>query len=99
MLFAVTYTPRSGWSEEREKRTLALFTNWQPPAGYEFKALYDYADADGGIALVEASSAEVLFEAHAVFAGHLEFRVRPVVPSEVAVPLMQKAIAWRDSVR
>jgi hypothetical protein len=99
MLFAVTFTPRAGWSEEREQRTLKLFTSWEPPQGYELKALYDYADGDGGIAIVEASSAEALMEAHAIFATHFEFRARPIVDGQAAVGILQKAEAWRQSIR
>jgi hypothetical protein len=99
MLFALSFAPRPGTSEERDKRTLALFTHWQPPAGYEFKAFYDYADGDGGMAIVEASSAEVLLEAHAPWAAFFEFRVRPIVESSQAAAIYQKANAWRDSIR
>ena len=42
MLFAVTWTTRGNTSEERDRRTLKLFTNWTPPAGFEFKGFYDY---------------------------------------------------------
>jgi hypothetical protein len=38
MLFAVTWTNRGEGSEERDKRTLKLFTSWRPLAGFvEFK--------------------------------------------------------------
>ena len=60
MLFAVSFTPRANTNEDREKRTLNLFSQWKPPAGYEFKSFYDYADGDGGIAIVEAATAEAL---------------------------------------
>ncbi|MGQ0735833.1 MAG: DUF3303 domain-containing protein [Acidobacteriota bacterium] len=99
MLFALSFTPRPGSSEERDKRTLKLFTNWQPPAGYEFKAFYDYADGDGGIAIVEASSPEVMLEAHAPWATFFEFRIRPIVETEKAVAIFQKVNAWRDSIK
>ena len=46
MLFAVLYTARDA-TEEKDKRSLNLFTNWKPPAGYEFKA--HYALADGAV--------------------------------------------------
>ena len=36
MLFAVTWVNRDGSTEEREKRSLKLFTNWKPPAGFDF---------------------------------------------------------------
>lgn len=41
MLFAVSWVNRDGATEEREKRSLKLFTNWKPPAGFDFKGFYD----------------------------------------------------------
>jgi hypothetical protein len=99
MLFAVSFTQRSGTSEERDKRTIALFSQWQPPAGYEFKAFYDYADGEGGIAIVEVSSAEAMLEAHAPWAAFFEFQARPIVDARNSIPTFQKAYAWRDSIR
>jgi hypothetical protein len=99
MLFAVTWTPTSGLSEDRDKRTLKLFTNWQPPAGVEFKGFYDYADGNGGIAIVEATTAEALLETTAPWAAFFQFSARPLVESEKTTAIFQKAIAWRDSIR
>jgi hypothetical protein len=99
MLFAVTWAPRGGATEERDKRTLKLFTNWKPPAGFDFKGFYDYVDGNGGVALVEASSAEVMFEVFATWATFFDFTVRAIVPTEKSTPITEKAIAWRDSVR
>mgnify|MGYP006328449755 CR=1 FL=1 len=62
MLFAVNWVQRGGATEERDKRTLKLFTNWKPPAGFDFKGFYNYADGGGGVAIVEAVSAEVMLE-------------------------------------
>jgi uncharacterized protein DUF3303 len=98
MLFAVSFSPRTNTTEAQDKRTLSMFTQWKPPAGYEFKQFYDYADGDGGIAIVEAATAEALLEAHAPWAGVFEFRIRPVVDVEKSVGIMQKAYAWRDSI-
>lgn len=36
-------------SEEGEKRTLAVFARWQPPAGADFKGFYGFADGGGGV--------------------------------------------------
>ena len=77
MLFAVSWVARGGLSEERDKRTLKLFTNWQPPAGFEFKGFYDYVDGNGGMAIVETSSAEVMLEVFAPWATFFEFTVKP----------------------
>jgi Protein of unknown function (DUF3303) len=99
MLFAVSWLNRSGATEERDKRTLKLFGNWKPPAGFEFRGFYDYVDGNGGVAIVEATSAEVMFEVFAPWATFLEFSVRPIMPIEKSTPILEKAIAWRDSVR
>ena len=99
MLFAVTWIPRGNTSEERDKRTLKLFTNWRPPAGFDFKAFYDYVDGSGGMALVETNSAEAMLEAFAPWATFFEFNVKPVVPTEKSTPIFEKSFAWRDSVR
>jgi hypothetical protein len=99
MLFSVTWIPTSGLTEERDRRTLKLFSNWQPPAGVEFKGFYDYADGNGGIAIVEAGSSEALLETVAPWAAFFEFTMRPLVPSEKATPIYEKGIAWRDSIR
>ena len=99
MLFAVTWTPRGDVTEERDKRTHKLFTNWKPPAGFDFKGFYDYVDGNGGVAIVETASAEVMLEVFAPWAAFFEFNVRPIVPTEKSTPIFEKAIAWRDSVR
>jgi hypothetical protein len=99
MLFAVNWVQRGGATEERDKRTLKLFTNWKPPAGFDFKGFYNYADGGGGVAIVEAVSAEVMLETFAPWALFFEFTMRPIVPTEKSTPIFEKAFAWRDSVR
>ena len=46
--------------------TLKLLAAWKPPAGFDMKGWYDYADGSGGIAIVDVPSAEVLLEAVAI---------------------------------
>jgi hypothetical protein len=98
MLFAVLYTARNV-TEEKDKRSLNLFTNWKPPAGYEFKAHYALADGTGGLAIAEANSPEALLEAHAPWGPFFEFRTVPLVEIDKAVPIFQRINAWRDSVK
>ena len=99
MLFAVSWAPSGGASEERDKRALKLFTNWKPPTGFDFKGFYNYADGGGGVAVVEAASPEVMLEAFGPWAAFFEFTVRPIVPIEKATSILEKTNAWRDSVR
>ena len=98
MLFAVIYTARDV-TEEQEKRSLSLFTNWKPPSGYEFKAHYALADGSGGVAIVEASSSAALLEGHAPWVPFFEFKTVPVVEVTESVPILQRVIHWRESVR
>ena len=98
MLFAISWTNRAGATEETEKRSLKLFKNWQPPAGLDFKGFYDYADANGGIAIAEANSAEAILEATAPWATFFNFSIRPIVPTDKSPAIIEKAMAWRDSI-
>ena len=97
MLFGVIYTFRNA-TEESEKRGLQLFTNWTPPQGFEFKSHYACADGSGGIAIVEASSPEAIYEANTPFTSFVDFKISPIVEISAAVPILQKTNAWRDSV-
>ena len=99
MLFAIAWTNRAGTTEEIDKRVLKLFQKWQSPAGLAFKGFYDYADGNGGIAIAEANSAEVILEATAPWATFLNFTVRPIVPTDKSPAILEKALTWRDSVR
>ena len=54
-------------SEAGEKRSLEVFSKWQPPEGAQFQAFYGYADGTGGFAIIEADSAAALAKASAPF--------------------------------
>jgi hypothetical protein len=98
MLFAVIYTTREDTTEEDQKRTVALFTQWTPPTGYEFKAHYSFADGNGGVAIAEVSTAAALLEAHAPWTSFFSFKTVPVVEIGDAIPILQRVSAWRDSI-
>jgi hypothetical protein len=98
MLFALMYTPKQV-SEESQKRSLNLFTNWKPPAGYEFKSHYSLADGGGGLAIVEASTAAAILEAHSPWGPFFDFKTVPIVEINDAVPIFGKTNAWRDSIK
>jgi hypothetical protein len=94
VLFGIVYTERAS-SEESQKRSLQLFSNWEPPI--EFKGHWAFASG-GGMAIVESDSAAAMVEAIAPYTPFLDFRVEPVVSIEEAVPIFTKTNAWRDSV-
>ena len=97
MQFAVIYYGTDG-TEDSEKRGLNLFKNWVPPAGFKFKSHHAFADRSGGVAIVNVDSPETLMEALTPFQAYNDFTVRPIVDIEAAVPIFDKAIAFRDSV-
>lgn len=99
MLFASTYTYRSPVTEESQKRVVTLFTNWEAPKGFVFKAHYAFTDGSGGFSLIEADSAAAMYEAVAPWIPYLEFHNVPIVEVESAVALSMGAIAWRTTVK
>jgi hypothetical protein len=99
MLFAAIYRPVGVQSEETQKRGLKLFTNWQSPSGFGFKAHFFRADGNGGIAIVEAESASSLMEGITPWTAFFQFEVTPVVDASEGVPIQMKVNAWRDSIR
>jgi hypothetical protein len=94
MLFGVVYTERDV-SEAAQKRSLELFTNWQPPV--EFQGHWAFATG-GGMAVIEAESAAAVVEAIAPWTTFFHFKVEPVVGVEEGVAIFMKTNAWRESV-
>jgi hypothetical protein len=85
-------------SEEGTRRSLAVFGKWQPPAGAEFKGFYGTADGRGGVALIDADSAETMLRTTAPWTPWLRFTVAPIVPIERSTAISGEAVAFRDSV-
>ena len=98
MLFHVTWD-FVDTSEEGERRSLAVFAKWQPPAGAEFKGFYGYADSSGGVAIIEAESVAALTRTTAPWTPWLRFTVTPILPIEESTAIANEAIAFRDSVK
>ena len=97
MLFHVTWT-FTDQGEEAEKRSLAVFGQWQPPAGAEFKGFYGFADGGGGVAIIEVDSAATLARTTAPWQPWLRFAATPIVPIEESTAIAGEAVAFRDSV-
>lgn len=98
MLFLLEYQGKANSTEDSQKRSLQVYAKWKPPAGMEM--VQQYACADGrGFAIVEANSAAPLIEGMAPYEIWFDFKLTPILKIGDALPLVQKAIAWRDSVR
>jgi hypothetical protein len=95
MLFHVTWD-FIDLSEAGQKRSLQLFSKWQPAPG-QFQAFYDFADGRGGFALIEASSASDLAKTMAPWTPFLQLTARPVVPIRESAEINTAAVAWRDA--
>jgi hypothetical protein len=95
MLFHVTWEFVDP-SEASQKRSLQLFSKWQPGPG-RFQAFYGFADGGGGVALIEASSAGELAKTMAAWTPFLKFTTRVVLPIQESTEISNAAAAWRDA--
>ena len=86
-------------SEAEIQRSLAFFSQWKPPDGFEFKGFWGFADGSGGVAIIEADSAAALARATAPFAPWLRFSTTPILPIEEASAIAGEAAAARASFR
>jgi hypothetical protein len=94
VLFGIVYRERHP-SEESQKRSIQLFTNWQPPV--EFKGHWAFATG-GGMAIIEADDSAAIVEAVSPYTPFFKFKVEPVVNVEDGVAIFMKTNAWRDSI-
>jgi hypothetical protein len=97
MLFHVTWQ-FIDTSEQGQRRSLAVFEKWQPPAGAEFQGFYGFADGTGGVAIIEVDSAATLTRTTDPWTPWLRFEITPVVPIEEATAIAHESVAFRDSV-
>jgi Protein of unknown function (DUF3303) len=97
VLFHTTWGFHPGNSEEAIQRNLAFFSQWQPPAGFEFKGFWGNADNSGGVAIVEADDAASIAKATAPFTPWLKFSITPILPIEESAAIAGEAAAARAS--
>ena len=97
MLFHNTFKNKSGYTEEDRKRVLGLWSKWQPPEGMEIKSFYMGVDGRGFL-IIEAKTAEAVFEAVAPWSGVLlDYEIVPIVEVGKAVEIFQQTIAFTES--
>jgi hypothetical protein len=98
MLFHVTWE-FTDTSEQGVKRTLEVFSKWQPPAGADFsRGWYGFSDGSGGVAIVEVDNAATLSRTIDPWVPWLRFEVTPIVPIEESAQIAGEAVAFRESV-
>jgi hypothetical protein len=82
-------------SEAAQKRSLQLFSKWQPgPA--RFQGFYGFADGTGGVALIEAETVADLAKTVAPWTPFLKFTARPILPIQESAQINGAAAAWRE---
>jgi hypothetical protein len=84
-------------SEAGEKKSLEVFSRWQPPEGTDFQAFYGFADLSGGVAIVEAETLAALSQAAAPFVPWLRFTAKPILPVEESAAIAGAGIAFREA--
>lgn len=95
MLFLVTWD-FTDTSDEMQRRTLELFSKWQPgPA--TFHGFYGNATGDGGVAIAEAADAAIMARTFAPWTPWLKFQVTPILPIEESTAINGEALAWRQA--
>jgi Protein of unknown function (DUF3303) len=98
MLFHVTWE-FVDTSEEGQKRSLSVFSGWQPPDGADLsRGFFGFGDGTGGVALIEVDSAATLARTIDPWTPWLRFTVKPILPIEEATQIANEAVAFRDSV-
>ena len=97
MLFHVTweFVDRS---EEGQRRSLKVFSQWKPPEGVEFKGFYGFTDGNGGVALIESASAAELARTTSPWTPWLRFTATPIIPIEESSAIAGEGVQFRDSV-
>jgi len=96
MLFHTTISPKAGYTHEDQKKVLAIWANWEPPEGFEIKSFY-LSPNGGGFLIIEADSAEAIYESTAPWVGVLlEYDIVPVVDVDTGVGFQEKGIAARE---
>jgi len=97
MLFHISQKPMPGFSNKDHKKALGMWAKWEPPKGLEIKS-YWFAPDGRGFLIVEAKTAEALYEGNAPWvAVFLDYDITPVVEGEKGIALQEKAIAYRES--
>jgi len=97
MLFHATFKNKAGITPEEQKKILEMWANYQLPSGYDIK-MHVYAPDGRGFALVEAETAELVYEVVAPWAGVLiDYEILPVIDVEAAISLLEKAFATREA--
>jgi hypothetical protein len=95
MLFLVTWD-FTDTSDEMQRRTLDLFSKWQPGPAV-FQGFYGKATGDGGVAIAEAADAVTMARTFAPWTPWLKFNVTPILPIQESTAINGEALAWRQA--
>lgn len=96
MLFHVMWTTVNP-TEDRQARSLEVFSKWTPPEGADFKGFYGFAHGNGGVAIIEADSVATLTRTIAPWGAWFDFTATPILPIQESTGIAGEALAWVNS--
>ena len=80
------------------KRSLELFSKWEPPAGVMFHQFVGRLDGEGAFAVVETDNPTDILDASAKFNPLKVFNVHPVIDMAEWAQKLQEGVEFRDSI-
>lgn len=99
MKYVVAWTSRdSGTTEADAKRSLSIFSKWNPSAGSTFHQFVGRVDGEGGFAVVETDTPTDILRDVSLFAPWFKYEVYPVVDIADVATVGAETIKIRDSV-
>jgi hypothetical protein len=90
---------RGNASPERQREVLRVFSQWQPPEGFNLKWLYFSADRTRSFGLVEVDDAGLLLQVAATFGDYVDFEWVPILPAQEGAAITAQANTWVDQVK
>jgi len=84
MLFASIYTYREPVAASQHFAA-RLYLEWTPPANFRFGAHHVFADASGGVSLIEADCEATVLATLQPWAPYIDFRIKPVIDIDQAL--------------
>ena len=102
MKYVLSWSNRPGGSskenEESAKRSLELFSKWEPPAGVTFHQFVGRLDGEGAFAVVETDNPTDILDASAKFNPLKVFTVHPVIDMAEWAQKLQEGVEFRDAI-
>ena len=98
MKYLISWEAHQGLSFDDAKRSLAVFSKWQPDPSVTFHQFVQRADGRGGYAVVETENGAALLRDAMTFGIWFDFKAEPVIDILDAIVVNQQVVDFIDSV-